>query len=483
MERNGKLPPQALDAEIAVLGAILLDKDALLEVVDVISEKAFYKEAHGKIYAACLSLNNSSQPIDMVTVCQQLMKDKNLDVVGGMHFISQLSNRVASASNIEHHARIMEEQYIKRNIISGCSELIVKSYDNGSDTFEIVDEFLTKAYEVGDINSGETVETNVEILRRLKKNIEEAKDKKGLTGLSTGINKIDELYGGYQKSHLIIKAGRPAMGKTAQAMCEANHIANNCDKNVLFFSLEMSAIELMQRIVSVNSNISINKLKEGTLSPSDWEIYNNTTSNLMSDNLRIIDKAGMPLNYIKKTAKKYALKHGLDAIYIDYLQLISNNVKGGNREQEISSISRGLKQLAKELDVPIIALSQLSRNVESRPDKRPMLSDLRESGSIEQDADSVQFLYRPEYYGLTEDEEGNSTVGVGYLMIAKNRHGALKDIPMRFIPECTSFTNMPGDESFNPSSVNPMPMGEGFDIPTSSGDSKENDSDKSFELF
>ncbi len=482
---NGKLPPQALDAEVAVLGAILLDKDALLDVVDIISENSFYKDKHAKVYAACLTLNNNSQPIDMVTVCQQLMKDQNLDIVGGVTFVSQLTNKVASASNIEHHAKIMEEQHIKRSVITGCSELIEKSYDNSSDTFEIVDEFLSKAYDVGDVGNGEVVETNVEILRRLKKNIEEAKDKKGITGLTTGISRVDELYGGYQKSHLIIKAGRPAMGKTAQAMCEANHIANISKKSVLFFSLEMSAIELMQRIVSVNSKIPINTLKDGTLTTVDWEKYNEATSELMSDNLKIIDKAGMSLNQIKKITKKHALKKGLDAVYIDYLQLISNNIKGGSREQEISSISRGLKELAKDLNVPVIALSQLSRNVESRPDKRPQLSDLRESGSIEQDADSVQFLYRPEYYGLTEDEEGNSTVGVGYLMVAKNRHGATKDIPMKFVAGCTLFTNMPGDEAFSPIDNSNMPMGEGFDIPVSSQDSREaeEEEDDTMELF
>jgi replicative DNA helicase len=409
------------------------------------------------------------------------MKDGTLKEIGGAYYVSQLTSAIASASNIEYHARIVEQHHIKRSIISGCSDLIVKAYDKGSETFEIIDEFMTKAYEIGDVSNGEIVETNTEILRRLKKNIEDAKDKKGLTGLATGINKIDELYGGYQKTHLIIKAGRPAMGKTAQALCEANHIANVCDKKVLFFSLEMSAIELMQRVVSINTKIEINTLKNGTLTTTDWSTYNDATSNLMSDNLKIIDKAGMPLNYIKKTAKKYALKNGLDAIYIDYLQLISNNIKGGNREQEISSISRGLKQLAKELDVPVIALSQLSRQVESRPDKRPMLSDLRESGSIEQDADSVQFLYRPEYYGLTEDENGESTIGVGYLMIAKNRHGATKDIPMRFEGRCTSFSNMPGDEAFRPIDNSTMPIGEDFDIPTSSQDTKE--SDESFELF
>jgi replicative DNA helicase len=475
---HGKLPPQSVEVEIAVLGAILLEKDAILDVIDILSEESFYKEANQNIYSALKTLNNQSQPIDILTVTQQMIKDKTLEISGGPYYLSKLTERVASSANIVFHARIIEQNHIKRSVIKNCGELITTAYDNSSDTFEIVEDFLSKAYEIGDVGDGDAIETNTETLRRLKENIQNADKLKGITGLTTGISKIDKLYGGYQKTHLIIKAGRPAMGKSSQALCEAHHMANECGKNVLFFSLEMSSIELMQRVVSVATGIPLNKLKEGKLNTQDWSHYNEITSDLMTENLKIVDKAGMSLNQIKKISKKHAIKNGLDAIYIDYLQLISNNIKGGNREQEISSISRGLKQLAKDLDIPVIALSQLSRAVEQRGgDKRPILSDLRESGSIEQDADSVQFLYRPEYYGLTEDEEGNSTAGVGYLMVAKNRHGATKDIAMHFNPYCTKFSDLTDESDFNSFDNASLPTGEGFEghIPTSSQDSKEKD--------
>jgi replicative DNA helicase len=404
-----------------------------------------------------------------------MMKDKTLEISGGPSYISGLTMKTSSSANIVTHARIVEEQYIKRSVISGCSDLIVKSYDKSSDTFEIIEDFLSKAYEVGDVGSGDVVENATDILARLKVQIQDAKTKKGITGLTTGIAKIDELYGGYQNSHLIIKAGRPAMGKTAQALCEAIHMAYVLGVKVLFFSLEMSAIELMQRVVSVMTDIPLNKLKDGSLTAEDWRHYNDITSDMMNENLTIIDKAGMSLNQIKKISKKFALKNDLRAIYIDYLQLMTNKLKGGNREQEISSISMGLKQLAKELNVPLIALSQLSRAVETRGgDKRPQLSDLRESGSIEQDADMVQFIHRPEYYGLSEDADGNSTFGVGYLMIAKNRHGATKDIAMHFNPFCTKFTDLVSDSDFNSFDNAALPISEDFNhVPTSSQDRKE----------
>ena len=478
MKEIEKTQPQATDIEEAILGAILLDKDALLEVVDIITENSFYNQKHKLIYAACLELNNKSESIDILTVTQQLKKDGTLNIVGGAYAITQLTNRASPAQNIEYHARIVEEKSIRRNVIKSCSEIIQDSYDETVDTFEVTEKLLTEAYNVGDVNKGENKETNTEILRRLKTNIQNADKLKGITGLTTGIAKIDQLYGGYQDTHLIIKAGRPSMGKTAQALCEATHMAHTCGKKVLFFSLEMSSIELMQRVVSINTDIPINKFKEGNMSNDDWKHYNEVTSELMNENLKIIDTPGLSLNQVKKISKKFALRNDLAAIYIDYLQLMSNNIKGGNREQEISSISRGLKVIAKELSVPVIALSQLSRAVEQRGgSKKPMLSDLRESGSIEQDADSVQFLYRPEYYGLMEDEDGNSTLGVGYLMIAKNRHGATKDIPMMFNGACTKFSDQVDDSEFNGLNNSSMPLSDDFDghIPISSQDAKEED--------
>jgi len=440
MINNSKLPPNAVELEEAVIGALLLEKDAILEVMDILTEASFYKDYNQRIYKAIKQLNDNSEAIDILTVTQQLKKNGDLDLVGGAYAIMQLTNRIASAANIEHHARIVREKEIARDMIRLCSDVITSSYDDTTDVFDTAEYLLTKSYEIDNTEASNKTESNIELLRQLKKNIEEAKTKKGITGLTTGIQKLDKHTGGYQNTHLIIKAGRPSMGKSAQAVCEANHMANEAGKKVLFFSLEMSAIELMNRIVSVNTEIPLTQLKEGNMTSDDWKKYNEKTSELMNDNLTIIDIAGISLNAIRKIARKQKIKKGLDAIYIDYLQLISHDTKGGNREQEISAISRGLKKLAKDLNVPVIALAQLSREVEKRGGpKKPMLSDLRESGSIEQDADSVQFLYRPEYYGITEDDEGNSTIGKGFLLIAKDRHNGLKDIEMRFKGQFTKF--------------------------------------------
>jgi replicative DNA helicase len=481
-ENNREMPnvqPQAVDLEEAVLGATMLEKDVLLEIIDFLRPSSFYKEAHQKIYSAILDLNNNSEPIDILTVTNKLKTKGELDVVGGPYYITQLTNRVSSGHNIEYHARIIKQKEVARDLIKIGSNLIHDSYDETIDIFETTDKLLTDSYNVADITEGRQSLSNSELLRKLRKNIETAKDVSGITGITTGIQKKDELFGGYQDTHLIIKAGRPAMGKSADALSEADHQAEQ-GKNVLFISLEMSALELMQRRVSLRTNIPLTVLKNGKLTADDWKIYNKVTSEMYDDGLTIIDTPGLTLNGLRKIAKKHAMKHGLDSIYIDYLQLLIHDIKGGNREQEISAISRGLKRLAKEVNCPVIALAQLSRAVEQRGgNKKPILSDLRESGSIEQDADIVQFLYRPEYYGFTEDEDGESTVGKGYMIVAKNRHGQTKDIEMRFVGECTRFEDWKEPEiNEDYATGKNMPIGEDFDsFPTSSQDAKEKEQD------
>lgn len=454
---HGKLPPQAVEVEEAVIGQILSQKDALLDVIDIISEKTFYKDSNQKIYKAIIELNNKSEPIDILTVTQQLTKNEDLDIAGGVYRLSELTNRIGSNHNLEYHATIIREKELARDVIKLSGELITSAYDPSCDIFDITEYLITEAYNIGDIGKGNKERSNTEILRELKEKMETAKKQEGITGQKTGIIKLDLLTRGYQNSDLIIKAARPSVGKTAQALCEANNMANVENQKVLFFSLEMSEVQLMARLASLTSGIALNIILEGNLNDAQWKMYNEATSNLMSDNLKIVDIPGMSLNGIRKISKKHALKHGLDAIFIDYLQLITNPIKGGNREQEISSISRGLKILAKELNVPVIALAQLSRAVEQRGgDKKPILSDLRESGSLEMDADMVQFLYRAEYYGITEDEDGNPTDGKAYLMIAKHRNGELKDIPMRFVKHCTRFEDWdPSDRDFEPKPFQP----------------------------
>lgn len=464
---QGKLPPQAIDLEEAVLGALMLEKDAIFEVIDVITEKSFYKESNQKIYKAILKLNDASKPIDVLTVINQLKSNGELDIIGGAYHITQLTNKPSSAANIEYHARIVEEKHIARDVIRISSELITEAYDETSDVFNITEKMITEAYNLGDVGQGTAQLSNTEILRELKEKIQNAKLVKGITGLRTGILTQDQVFGGYQNTDLYIKAGRPAMGKTGLALTEAAFMAFEEDKKVLFFSLEMSSAQLMERLVAIQTGISINKFKSGELTTEDWKHYNKITSEMMGENLKIIDIPGLPLNSLIKIAKKHKLKYGLDALYVDYLQLMTNSMYGSNREQEISSISRGLKGVAKDLNIPVIALAQLSRAVETRGgDKRPQLSDLRESGAIEQDADSVQFVYRPEYYGLTEDEEGMSTLGRADLIIAKNRHGAIKTIHTRFTPHLTKFEDItaePFSHQEYKTGLPDMPIGKDFD--------------------
>ena len=720
MRKNeSKLVPQATDVEEIVLGALLLDKDAILEIIDILSVDSFYKTEHKKVYEAILELNNNSEAIDLVTVPQQLIKKGELEMVGGAYAISKLTNKVSSAANIETHARILKQKEIARSLITLSNEILDSAYDETVDVLDITEHLLTEAYNIDTNDRGSSVETNTELLRQLRRDIETANTKQGITGLTTGIQKIDQLYGGYQKGHMIVKAGRPGClsgdtviyvsrkkdgsgrwyrlkdiyekynnlsiknkwnldlkssinsfkydinmtglneiegvvysgikttylvetesgnkiratldhkfltdknnifkrlkdlsagdfvfirkkaeksvkkkdnretiykrmpyypsarvkmvgkhkyhritkcravydsnlngitlddflnevtnnplhtlvfsdlrmdihhidedptndsienlelltkedhrekhkksnriklglcniykdkiisiteygeeptydiqmkapyhnfiaegivvhnsGKSSHALCEASHMAIEQGKSVLFFSLEMTSLELMRRLIAINTEIPLTRMQEGNMSASDWDSYNTHASIIMDSKIKIIDTPGLSLNSIRRIAKKHAMRFGLDAIYIDYLQLITHYIKGGNREQEISIISRSLKALSKEINVPIVALAQLSRAVEQRGGaKKPILSDLRESGSIEQDADSVQFLYRPEYYGITEDEEGNDLNGKGFLLIAKNRHGATKDIDMRFIGTLTKFTDWSEQQS------------------------------------
>lgn len=454
---HGKLPPQCVEIEEAVLGSILISKDAIVLVADILSIESFYKETNQKIYAAALELYNQSKSIDLLTVINQLKKNEHLDLVGGAYSISQLTNSVASAANVEEHARIVKQYHIKREIIRFSSEVITMAYSDNSDALELSEMVLNNAYELNTYDSV-AIQSNADLIREVAKQVENAKKNKGLTGVPTGLIEVDKTFGGYQKSDLIIKAARPAMGKTAQALCEAIYMSYVANLNVAFFSLEMSSVQLMKRIISIETEINSEKLRSGELTEYDWKQFTGKTTSLMSDNLKIYDRC-YTINSIVKECKKLALKGTLDAIYIDYIQLITAQTKqNSNREQEVSLISRRLKMLAKELNVPVIALCQLSRAVEQRGGRKvPMLSDLRESGSIEQDADIVQFLYRPEYYGITENEDGSSTRGLAQMVVAKHRNGACKEIDLSFIGSLTKFTNYEQQEISNsfPTQIKP----------------------------
>lgn len=443
----GKLPPQALDLEEAVLGALMLEKDALTAVVDILKPESFYKEAHKVIFSAILDLFSDSQPIDLLTVTNQLRKKGQLEMAGGAFFITELTSKVSSASNIEYHARIITEQSMKREIISLSSEIQREAFEDTTDVFELLDKMEQSLFEISEKNIRKNYSDMRSILKEAIVELESKKGQKdGLTGVPSGFTALDRVTSGWQKSDLVIIAARPAMGKTAFVLSVLRNAAVDHNRPVAIFSLEMSSIQLVNRLISSEAELDSDKIKKGNLADYEWEQLVHKTGKLSKAPLFVDDTPALSILELRAKCRKLKAQHDIQMIVIDYLQLMSGDSKsfgGGNREQEIASISRALKKIAKELSVPVIALSQLSRAVETRGgDKRPQLSDLRESGAIEQDADMVMFLYRPEYYGITEDEDGASTAGVGEIIIAKHRNGSLDNVKLRFIGKYTKFTDL-----------------------------------------
>lgn len=442
--------PSAIEIEQSVLGALLVDKQAISEVRGILFDsEIFYDEKNEKIYRAICQLSDNNLAVDIRTVTNQLRKNIELDSVGGAYYISQLSFNIQSAANIEYHARILVQYWMKRLIIKISLMNASKAYQDDFDVFEILDKSLSQLMRISEkIQSKPTVTAKNVIVKTIKE-IEEARKERGLTGMPTGFSAIDKITGGFQKSDLIIIAGRPGMGKTTWALNAIKNTSLNYNKPGIFISLEMSIGQLMTKLISCETHISTNKINKGLTTDSEIIEIVNASNKLYTDNLIFDDTSGLTFIDIKSKATAAKAKHKIEWIVIDYLQLVSNPGQG-NREQEISSITRGLKNLAKELNVPIIALSQLSRAVESRSSsKRPQLSDLRESGAIEQDADVVCFLYRPEYYGIDEYENGDSTKNTCEFIIAKHRNGPVIDLKLYCDLEHSKFTNL-NDTYFNP---------------------------------
>ena len=441
----GKIPPQAVDLEEAVLGAMMLERDAVNDVIDILKPESFYKDSHQKIFEAITALFQKSEPVDILTVTTELKKRGELDIVGGPYYITQLTNRVASSANVEFHARIISQKYIQRELIRVSTDIIKKSYDDATDVFDLMDEAERNLFSIAEGNIRKDYDELKNLMLGAIRQIEEAKNKKdGVSGVPSGFTELDRVTSGWQKSDLIILAARPGMGKTAFILSIARNTAVDHDKPVAVFSLEMSSLQLVQRLIASETELSADKLRKGNLENHEWEQLNSKISNLSKAPIFIDDTPALSIFELRAKCRRLKAQHDVQLIIIDYLQLMTTGGEGkGNREQEISTISRSLKSIAKELSVPVIALSQLSRAVETRGgDKRPQLSDLRESGAIEQDADMVLFIYRPEYYGLTEDAEGNSLSGKAQLIIAKNRNGALKDVDLRFIDRLAKFVDV-----------------------------------------
>ena len=447
----GKLPPQALEVEEAVLGALMLERDAYVTVADIIDTSSFYKEEHQKIFESIKFLSANEKPVDLLMVTQELKDRDQLNEVGGPGYITQLTRRVASAAHIEFHSRIIAQKFIQRELIRVSSEIQGKSYDDTIDVDDLIDFSESSLFQVAERNIKKETVPIKPVLNEAIKQIEKARNRKdGLSGVPSGFTAVDRITSGWQRTDLIIVAARPSMGKTAYVLSMARNMAVEHNRATAIFSLEMSSVQLVNRLIAAETELGNDKLKTGRLENYEWEHLNRKISALEKAPIFIDDTPALSIFEFRAKCRRLKMQHDIQVVIVDYLQLMTAGTDGrGSREQEVSAISRSLKAIAKELDIPILALSQLNRSVESREGKRPQLSDLRESGAIEQDADIVMFIHRPEYFGITEDESGNSLLGVAEIIIAKHRNGATGDVHLAFKKELAKFSDMetpPGND-------------------------------------
>lgn len=474
--RLSRIPPQAVPLEQAVLGALMLDKDAIHIVADLLKEAAFYQDGHQLIYGVMLRLYEKSQPIDLLTVMEGLRKAGRLGEVGGPAYLAELTNKVASSANIEYHCRLLQQYQLKRQILNLSKDIEKQGYDDTTDAFELLDYLQNGTMEIAQgISRKDATHISVAAAEFLKEMLDGPQGE-GMQGIPTGWIAVDELTGGLHDSDLVILAARPAMGKTAMALDIARRAAA-AGKAVHIFSLEMSEKQLLQRQAAQVAQVSAAKFRKGTLTIADKEVLTAALEQLGELNIYIDDTAGLDILELRAKAKRAKMKRGIGLIIIDYIQQIDYQGKDAyNREQAVAKITRELKNLAKELNVPILALAQLSRAVETRGgSKRPQLSDLRESGQIEQEADLIAFLYRPEYYNILEDEAGNSLANVAEVIIAKNRHGELATAKLRWEGaftrfsdlEDTAFPPLPADGPFPapPMILRPSRLNDDADVP------------------
>ena len=446
----GKLPPQALDLEESVLGALMLEKDALTNVIDILKPENFYKDANKEIYQSIIDLFNDSEPIDLLTVTSQLKKNGKLEYVGGSFYVTQLTTRVNSASNIEYHARIILEQSIKRQLIEVSGEVQKEAYEDTTDVFDLLDNTEQSLF---DISESHIRKNYSQVKGLMKEAIDELQAKKtrkdGITGVPSGFIDLDNITSGWQPSDLVIIAGRPSMGKTAFVLSMMRNASIDHEMPIALFSLEMSSLQIVNRLISSEAELDSDKIKKGNLKDYEWQQLLHKTDQLNNAKIFIDDTPALSILELRAKSRRLKSQHDIQCIIVDYLQLMSGEYgkSSGNREQEIASISRSLKAIAKELNVPVLALSQLSRAVETRGgDKRPVLSDLRESGSIEQDADMVLFIYRADRYDITEDEDGNLTAGVAEVLLRKNRNGPTGKVKLKFIERFAKFADMSSND-------------------------------------
>ena len=441
-----RVPPQNIDAEMSVLGAMLIKKEAITQAQELLKADDFYREAHRLVYESMLELAADSEPVDLVTLAEALRKKELLEKIGGISFLTQLANYTPTAANLVYHAKIVKEKSELRHLIDAATEIASNAYEATDDVTDIMDDAEKKILAVAGSQATGGFEPIKDIVINAIDHVETIYENKGgLTGIDTGFTDLNNMTSGLQKSDLVLVAARPSMGKTAFTLNIATFAAMH-GHTVAFFSLEMSKEQLVQRMLCSEGGIDSQRLRTGTLGDEDWSNLIATADKVSKAKLFIDDTAGIGVMELRSKARRLKAEHGLDLIVIDYLQLMQGRSKGGDnsRQQEVSEISRSLKALARELDVPVVALSQLSRSVESRTVKKPMLSDLRESGSIEQDADVVMFLHRESMYNPGEEDEGEVKC-----IVAKNRHGETGSVDLHWDGRYTRFSSVEyrsGDE-------------------------------------
>ncbi|WP_100332672.1 replicative DNA helicase [Bacillus xiapuensis] len=434
-----RIPPQSIEAEQAVLGAIFLEPSALTVASEILIPEDFYRSAHQKIYNTMLKLNDHGEAVDVVTVTEELAAVKELEDVGGVSYLTELAESTPTAANIEYYARIVEEKSLLRRLIRTATHIAQEGYSREDEVDALLSEAEKSIMEVAQRKNTSAFHTIKDVLVRTYDNIELLHNRKGdVTGIPTGFAELDRMTAGFQRNDLIIVAARPSVGKTAFALNIAQNVATKTNENVAIFSLEMGAEQLVMRMLCAEGNINAQNLRTGSLTDEDWRKLTMAMGSLSNSGIYIDDTPGVRIGEIRSKCRRLKQEHGLGMILIDYLQLIQGSGRSGeNRQQEVSEISRSLKALARELEVPVIALSQLSRGVEQRQDKRPMMSDIRESGSIEQDADIVAFLYRDDYYD--KESENKNIIEI---IIAKQRNGPVGTVQLAFVKEYNKFVNL-----------------------------------------
>jgi replicative DNA helicase len=440
---EGRVPPQAVDVEMAVLGAMLLEKDAIAKVLAVLDDTAFYKPAHQSIYQAVIALFERSEPVDLITLIDELRRRGELEKIGGEYYLTELTSKVTSAANVEYHAHIVLEKALMRQLIAASSEVIGRAYSETEDALDLLDEAEQRIFQISEQRMKKTFVSMSSAVTSTMELLESIHGKhSGVTGVPSGFSELDSLTGGFQKSDLIIVAGRPSQGKTAFVLSLSRNAAVLHDVPIGFFSLEMSVQQLVLRLICAQAKVDAHAVRTGRLPEDEWKKLSMTVGRLYKAKIFIDDTPALSVLELRAKARRLRAEHNVGLIVVDYLQLMQGPKNVQSREQEISMISRSLKALAKELNIPVIALSQLNRAVETRGDKRPVLADLRESGAIEQDADVVLFVHRPEMYGIEKDEDGNPTEGIAELIVGKQRNGPTGTVKLSFVKRYAQFENL-----------------------------------------